>query len=88
LGNRALSCASCNLAKSTRVSGIDPLTSQEVALFNPRMDNWEDHFRWESDRVTLTGVTPTGRATVACLDMNSDLRQQARRLWFRVGLLP
>ncbi|HZY89598.1 MAG TPA: hypothetical protein VFE78_32555 [Gemmataceae bacterium] len=52
------------------------------------MDNWEDHFRWESDRVTLTGVTPTGRATVACLDMNSDLRQQARRLWFRVGLLP
>ena len=88
LANRALACASCNLAKGDHVSRIDPLTRTEVGLFNPRIQVWEDHFQWADDQQTIEGQTPTGRATVAALAMNSDLPKEARELWFRVGLLP
>jgi hypothetical protein len=86
--NRALACATCNLAKADQTAGIDPRTGVEVALFNPRAQSWEEHFRWARDRQTIVGRTPTGRATVATLDMNSDLHQEARRLWFETGWLP
>jgi HNH endonuclease len=86
--NRALACASCNLAKADRVTGGDPVTDTEVPLFHPRTMAWADHFAWENDCQTVAGLTPTGRATVAALDLNSDLRRQARRLWVEAGLLP
>ncbi len=88
LGNRALACASCNLAKANKVSGIDPATGSRVSLFDPREQIWEQHFRWDSDQRTLLGITAAGRATVSTLDMNSPLRQQARQFWFAAGLLP
>jgi hypothetical protein len=88
LHNRALACATCNLAKGDRTAGIDPRTGAAVGLFNPRTQDWEDHFRWANDRRTLVGRTPTGRATIVALDMNSDLHREARRLWFETGWLP
>jgi hypothetical protein len=88
LPNRALACATCNLAKSDRTTGVDPRTNAEVPLFNPRMQTWEDHFRWGKDRQTLIGRTATGRATIAALDMNSELHREARCLWFETGWLP
>jgi HNH endonuclease len=86
--NRALACASCNLAKADRGSGRDPLTGEEVLLFDPRTQIWRDHFAWAEDQRTLTGLTATGRATITTLDMNSELRQAARPFWFDAGLLP
>jgi 5-methylcytosine-specific restriction endonuclease McrA len=86
--NRALACATCNLAKADRTAGIDPRTKARVDLFNPRSQIWEDHFRWAKDQQTIIGRTPTGRSTVATLDMNSELFQEARRLWFQTGWLP
>jgi hypothetical protein len=71
-----------------KVSGIDPLTGAEVALFNPRRQAWETHFGWADDQQTIEGRTLTGRATIVTLDMNSDLRRGARLLWFMMGLLP
>lgn len=88
LPNRALACASCNLAKAARVTGIDPITGEEVPLFNPRINKWEEHFRWADDQQTLEGLTQIGRATVATLSMNSELRKKARVLWFEKDLLP
>jgi 5-methylcytosine-specific restriction endonuclease McrA len=86
--NRALACASCNLAKTDKETGVDPSTGDEVPLFDPRTQPWKDHFRWANDKETLVGRTPVGRATVATLDMNSELRCEARRLWFETGWLP
>ena len=86
--NRALACASCNLAKSDRVSGTDLSTGADTPLFHPRAHLWQDHFAWADDQSQLTGRTGTGRATVTTLDMNSELRQAARQLWFAMGLLP
>ena len=87
LSNRALACATCNLVKSDKIEEVDPDTGREVALFNPRTQVWEDHFRWKS-RAAVVGTTPEGRATVIALDMNGELRKKARRLWFATGWLP
>lgn len=86
--NRALSCASCNLAKLDRTRAPDPQTGKTEALFNPRTQVWEEHFQWSDDTVTIEGLTPIGRATVAALNMNSEIRRQARLVWIHAGLLP
>jgi hypothetical protein len=89
LNNLALSCPTCNLAKNLRAAAVDPLTGRTVRLFNPRTDDWDEHFEWSSDCRTLSGRTAVGRATVQALDMNNpELRLQARLLWFHNGLLP
>ena len=86
--NRTLACASCNLAKNDKQIGHDPDTGEEETLFNPRRQVWREHFHWAEDRESLVGVTSTGRATIATLDMNNTLRHEARRLWFESGWLP
>jgi hypothetical protein len=67
-GNLALACVSCSLRKAARQHALDPQTGVEAALFNPRLDSWEEHFRL--DGVHVLGLTPTGRATVEALKMN------------------
>lgn len=69
--NLALACVSCSLRKAARARAVDPLTGALVALFHPRKHAWQDHFRW--DGVMLTGLTPTGRATVEALQINRPL---------------
>lgn len=69
--NLALACLSCSLRKEARRSAIDPITTRRVTLFHPRRQRWRDHFRWDGFRIV--GLTPTGRATVAALQMNRPL---------------
>jgi hypothetical protein len=69
--NLALACVSCSLRKAARQRAIDPQTGAEAALFNPRVDQWTKHFCW--DGVKISGLTPTGRATVTALKMNRAL---------------
>ena len=69
--NLALACVSCSLRKSARETSIDPETGTEVAIFHPRQDQWKDHFKW--DGVRIHGLTKTGRATIAALDLNRPL---------------
>ena len=38
--NLALACVSCSLRKAARQTAIDPQSGEEVALYNPRHDNW------------------------------------------------
>lgn len=72
LDNLALACVSCSLRKSDRTTATDPDTGELVRLFNPRVDAWADHFDIVSD-FSLTGRTPTGRATVMALRLNHAL---------------
>ena len=69
--NLALACVSCSLRKEARRSAIEPNTNRRVALFHPRRQRWPNHFRWEGFRIV--GLTSTGRATVAALQMNRPL---------------
>jgi len=66
--NLALACVSCSLRKAARQRALDAQTGVEATLFNPRVDSWAGHFRW--DGVRMLGLTPTGRATVEALKMN------------------
>lgn len=66
--NLALACVSCSLRKWAKQTAADPDSGREVDLFNPRTQIWNEHFRWEGERVV--GLTPTGRATVGSLAMN------------------
>lgn len=70
-GNLALACVSCSLRKGARQTAPDPLTGFDAPLFNPRLQRWADHFRW--DGVVVAPLTPTGRATAAALAMNRPL---------------
>lgn len=85
--NRALACASCNLAKGAKVHGADPRDGNKTELFHPRRDNWSDHFTLVDGGERIVGLTPRGRATVAALDMNSPSRMKARELWYLLGWL-
>lgn len=44
--NLALACLHCNKHKGPNISGLDPLTGLLTRLFDPRLDTWDGHFRW------------------------------------------
>ena len=68
LDNLAMSCFHCNRFKGPNIAGLDPASGALVRLFHPRLDSWQEHFRFEG--VYLVGLTPIGRATVQVLSMN------------------
>lgn len=86
--NWALACRSCNLFKSDVVHGTDSETGMTVALFHPRHEVWEEHFAAVVDEGIVIGLTPTGRATVDRLRMNSPTQRFARQQWHRLDLFP
>ncbi|UBF25095.1 HNH endonuclease [Kovacikia minuta CCNUW1] len=91
--NLALACRRCNERRYNFTTGVDPQTQQEVAIFNPRLQQWDDHFVWTADGLRLIGITPTGRATCNRLDLNDEFHNQgfiqaARQLWLKGGWHP
>lgn len=86
--NLWLACRACNNAKSIKTEGIDPLTGHPVLLFNPRQQNWWEHFRWSTSGIEIIGITPIGRATVVALDLNNVISSIVRRNWVRAGWHP
>jgi hypothetical protein len=73
-------------AKSDRVEATDPVTDCPTRLFNPRIDEWNDHFQWCGYEVL--GLTEIGRATIAVLDLNHPRRFRIREVEALVGLFP
>ena len=88
LSNYALACFPCNNAKSAHTSALDPETGNEVPLFHPRKQKWDDHFAWSRDFARIRGMTPIGRATVERLKMNDRLQVEARPLWIDTRTWP
>lgn len=92
--NLALACRRCNERRSNFLEGIDPETQQTASIFNPRYQNWNDHFSWTEKGTVIQGRSAIGRATVVRLDMN-DLRypkndsiRATRRFWIQIGVHP
>lgn len=42
--NLAFSCQGCNSHKARKTKAIDPVSESVVPLFNPRTQNWNEHF--------------------------------------------
>ncbi len=85
LDNLALSCLPCNRRKSSDIGAIDPESGQFVRLFDPRTQNWSEHFRFVADRIV--GLTAEGRATIEFMQFNSAERLQERAELIRLGRL-
>ena len=87
--NLWLSCGFCNGHKSDKTQGVDPMTGETAALFNPRTQVWADHFRWSEDGLRVVGLTATGRATVVALHLDNDPDAlTVRANWVSVGWHP
>ena len=87
LENCALACRSCNLFKSNVIEGPDDIGGQQIRLFQPRLDCWEDHFR-VCESGEIEALTSIARATIARLRMNTAAQVEARRLWVRLAMYP
>lgn len=87
--NLWLSCPLCNGHKADRTHALDSETNTTVPLFNPRTQCWSEHFRWSDDGLRIQGLTPTGRATVAALRLDSDPDALlVRSYWIQAGWHP
>lgn len=86
--NLALSCQSCNVFKSDCIAVFDEVTQSQIPLFNPRQDDWDEHFSVNIETAEIVGVTPIGRVTVIQLRMNSAAQIRARLQWIRLELFP
>lgn len=45
--NMCFCCLECNRHKGSDLASLDPLDDVLTPLFNPRTQNWNDHFRLE-----------------------------------------
>jgi 5-methylcytosine-specific restriction endonuclease McrA len=70
--NLALACVLCNRHKGADVASIDAATGDAVRLFDPRRDQWKDHFRIRSG--VFQARTSIGRTTIRILRLNATER--------------
>jgi len=86
--NVCLACRTCNEYKSDSTEAEDPLMGKVVLLFNPRTQQWSEHFTWSLDATKVEGLTAIGRATVIALRMNNPVIVAARHRWAISGWHP
>jgi hypothetical protein len=84
--NLALACLRCNRHKGPNVGSFDPLTGQLTPFFNPRQQQWEEHFRLEE--AEIIPLTPEARVTVRILRLNDADRMAERQALLNAGLYP
>lgn len=86
LSNLAWCCFLCNSYKGPNVAGYDPETQSLERLFNPRTDDWDEHYRW--DGPILVGRTTIGRTTIDVLRINLYERVLHRQSLIDIGEFP
>mgnify|MGYP002078258898 CR=1 FL=1 len=88
LDNFAFACDRCNAKKWTRTEWMDPETGNSIPLFHPRKDEWSAHFSWSDDFSEVLGQTPSGRATIALLELNREGLVNVRKALYAWGVHP
>jgi hypothetical protein len=67
--NLAYACPLCNLKKGSDIATFLEKPNILVRFFNPRTDNWSDHFDIENT-VLITAKTSIGAATIKIFNFN------------------
>lgn len=84
--NLAFACPDCNGYKGTDLGSIDDETGVLTPFYNPRTQNWNEHFY--IDNGWIRPLTATGRVTVTILKFNLPNRVDERRNLLPVGQYP
>ncbi len=82
--NLALSCMRCNRYKGPNIGSYDPQTGELTPFFNPRTQNWHDHFKLEE--AIIQPLTAVARVTVKILRINDETRVREREHLQKAGL--
>jgi hypothetical protein len=88
IDNLAFACIGCNIFKSNKIQGIDPISRAIFPLFNPRTMEWETHFMWNNNFQQIIGKTVIGRVTIEILKLNRQPLQNLRKALVAVGVHP
>jgi hypothetical protein len=86
--NLCLACELCNQYKWVQTESVDPQSEETVSLFNPRQQQWKEHFTWNTEGTEIIGLTACGRATIAALRLNNNLAVIVRQNWVKAGWHP
>ena len=86
--NLAWACMGCNGMKYNDTSAIDPVSMEIVPLYNPRTQEWSEHFQWSPSLTHVFGRTAIGRATVEKLGLNREGVVNLRKVLAAIGEHP
>ena len=68
LDNLAFACFQCNVNKGSDIGTLFLPDRTLIRLYNPRIDNWHDHF--EMGNGVIYAKTSIGQATIKVLNLN------------------
>jgi hypothetical protein len=74
--NLVYSCPDCNRNKGSDLASIDWNTNQIVRFFNPRIDLWNEHFRFVGG--LIEPITVIGKVTATIFKFNEGERPDER----------
>lgn len=86
--NLWLACRNCNGFRHAKTHAADPQTKTKILIFNPRTQNWNEHFEFSADNTEIIGKTACGRATVIALRLNYRQAVNARKFRVAAGWYP
>jgi len=84
--NLAYACTFCNRFKGSDIASIIPDTGELFRLYNPRSDEWREHFTF--DNLTIRSKTNIGEVTTRILKFNTQERILERELLIKTGRYP
>ncbi|MGI8469947.1 MAG: HNH endonuclease [Pyrinomonadaceae bacterium] len=82
--NLALACQPCNRNKGSDLGSLSESTKILVRFFNPRTDDWDEHFRINSD-AEIEYLTEIGEVTAAIFGFNNLERIAERKGLVELG---
>ena len=86
LSNLAYACSYCNWKKGPNLSTILYVGGELIPLYNPRSQNWFDHF--EVKRGEIIALSTIAEGTIKLLELNQSSRVEARFEMLIAGCYP
>jgi hypothetical protein len=84
--NLAYVCSPCNWKKGPNISTILDINGPLISLFNPRTQDWFDHF--ETKNGFILPLSVIGEATIKLLELNKQNKIEERYSMVISGFYP
>ena len=88
--NLAYACTTCNRNKGSDVGSILMPLSRGIfsRFFNPRTDEWREHFEINTNGITIISLSDIGEVTARILGFNSPERLLERQTLHEIDRYP